>query len=120
MVRYPSPQMFDQFRIPKERYWQIDRDFDVTVASSEIAPSVDPPANHKLRHRAHMGTIVRHDRSRRHGPQSRMTDRHECFGAAQRERAHIDLRLIPEFERVDRRSLRRGHRMVWRRFDGRE
>src|SRR5262249_59147109 len=28
MVRYPSPQMFDQFRIPKEGHWQIDCDFD--------------------------------------------------------------------------------------------
>jgi hypothetical protein len=29
--------MFDQSRIPKEGNWQIDRDFDVTVPSSEIA-----------------------------------------------------------------------------------
>src|SRR5262249_56307408 len=41
VVRYASIQMFDQFRIAKERDWQIDRDFDVTAPSSEIAPIVD-------------------------------------------------------------------------------
>src|SRR5262249_6269577 len=86
-VRYPSPQMFDQCRIPKEGHWQIDRDFDVTVASGEIAPIVDRPVNHKLRHRADMGiTILWDDISRRHDPQSRMTHRREGFGAAEGER----------------------------------
>src|SRR6266446_949076 len=79
VVRYASVQMFDQFRIPKEGDWQIDRDFDVTVPSSEIAPIVDRLINHNLRHLTGRGITVRHDMARRHDPQSRMADGHERF-----------------------------------------
>ncbi len=49
-----------------------------------------------------------------------MADGHERFGAAERQRARIDLRLIPEFESVDGRRLGRVHRLGWRQVVGRE
>src|SRR5436190_10161552 len=93
--------MFDQLRIPKEGDWQIDRDFDVTVPSSEIAPIVDRLINHNLRHLTGRRNTVRHDITRQYDPQSRMADGHERFGDAERQRAGLHLPLKPELERVE-------------------
>jgi hypothetical protein len=49
-----------------------------------------------------------------------MTHRREGFGAAQGERAHIDLGLIPEFDSARAQRLGRAHRMLCWRFDGQE
>ena len=85
-----TAQTSDRFRFPKEGDGQIDRDLDVTVLADEIAPIIDGAGDHKLRQR-----FVRCEVLRRGDSAIRTLSMQERFGTAQRERAQVDLRLVP-------------------------
>ena len=100
---------------------QIDRHLDVTVLISEIAPIIDHLADHKLRKRAQVGiAVIRNEICWRDDPPSWVTDANERLGAAQKQCARVDFRLVPQFEPARARRFDDIDRRARRQFAGQQ
>src|SRR5665647_1008692 len=93
----------------------------MTVPDNEVAPIVDRLANDEVRWCPGVRiTVIRYEICGWHDAPVRMAHPDERLGAADVERARVELRLIPEFEPA--RAYRLGHidRRTQRLFDGEE
>jgi len=101
MVRQLPAYPPDEIRIRKHGSRQIDRDLDRHVVGGKAHPIRRGFQNDEIGQHAKMRvSLLGQELRRRDNPPGRMTHPDQRLGAAYRQGARIDLRLVPEFQPV--------------------